>query len=214
MRGRLRRRSSLRLAAVGGLVGSLLTLPATARKPQEPADLINPRLGPAHSQWLVGPVVEIATEDEVDRYLALDGDAAAESFIEEFWRRRRPEHLTLGQQSPRQLFEERAKEADSRFSEAAYLGRRTDRGKIFVLYGEPRSIEFSINPLPDEPPIEEWRYPKKAPPGLDGETPVRRYRFIKRGEETIFYRPRGPIPRPRPGRAPGEPWPSGGGGGR
>ena len=40
------------------------------------------------------------------------------------------------------LYQKRAAEADKKFSEAAVAGRRTDRGTIHVLYGEPESVDY------------------------------------------------------------------------
>src|SRR5581483_5328056 len=39
-------------------------------------DLLNARLSPAYAQWLVGPVAHLATEAEVQQFLALADDAA------------------------------------------------------------------------------------------------------------------------------------------
>ena len=89
---------------------------------------------------------------------------------------------------PRQLFDQRAREADKRFSEAGYLGRRTDRGALFVLHGEPDSIEFEINPLPEQPPIEVWKYGAPHEVALNGRVPVPAYRFVKTGDITTIYR--------------------------
>lgn len=161
------------------------TSPSSA--PRSSLDLFNPRLGPAYSQWLVGPIWRLATPEEIEAFLALPDDAAAKSFVGDFWEHR--SGMASGSLlSIQALFERRAEEADRRFSEAGYLGRRTDRGTIFVLYGEPEEITYGDASLDDPRTVEMWRYPADAPPGLDDEPPDRLYRFIADGDQTIFYR--------------------------
>ncbi|MFP3940050.1 MAG: GWxTD domain-containing protein [Thermoanaerobaculia bacterium] len=166
-----------------------------AEAPRRPSELVNFQLGPEHSHWLVGPVARMATPGEVEEYLALAGDFAAIDFIQAFWRRRDPAPEEPGN-PVRRTFERRVREADRLYSEAGVLGRRTPRGTVYVLYGEPESVEFEIAP-DGPPPIEVWKYPANAPPGLDGERPERFYRFRKQGDLTRRYQPGAPR-RPRP----------------
>ncbi|HEX2253225.1 MAG TPA: GWxTD domain-containing protein [Thermoanaerobaculia bacterium] len=153
-----------------------------------PEDLINPRLGPEHAQWLVGPVAVLATGEEIERYLALGSDAAAAEFIEQFWAGRNP-YPNRPDNPLRETFEQRAAEADRRYSEGGLRGRRTDRGTIYVLFGEPTRQDRDISPTPGDPPLELWFY-DQAEAGLGGERPQGVYRFVKRGDVTTFYRPR------------------------
>ena len=85
------------------------------------------------------------------------------------------------------MFEQRAQESDRRFTEAGYRGRRTDRGVLFVLHGEPAEIDYEINPLAEGPPLEVWSYPADAPVGLDGRRPRPRYSFYKPGDLTVLF---------------------------
>ena len=85
------------------------------------------------------------------------------------------------------LYETRAAEADKKFSEAAVAGRRTDRGTIHILYGEPESVEYEEFRDVSGPDIELWRYSKKAEAGLDGRRPEREFRFAKLDDLTRFY---------------------------
>ena len=153
------------------------------------ADPINPLLGPTYSQWLVGPIARMATAEEMDAFLALADDAAAAAFIEAFWERRDP--APARPDNPlRTTFDERAAEADRRYTESGYSGRRTDRGTTYILFGEPEKTDYEIPTHPDDPPIEVWFYPAAAEPGLSGEKPAPAYRFIKRGDVTTFFTPR------------------------
>ncbi|HUP42654.1 MAG TPA: GWxTD domain-containing protein [Thermoanaerobaculia bacterium] len=173
---------ALALVAGAGCGSSGATAPARS------ADLVNFRLGPQYSNWLLGPIARLATPEEIRAYLALDGDFAALDFIEAFWARRDPDPAARGN-PVREAFELRAPEADRRYSEAGILGRRTPRGTILVLYGAPEKIEYQSAPEGGEP-VEIWRYAPDAPVGLDGRPPERLYWFRKQGELTRFYQPR------------------------
>lgn len=166
-------------------------------KKQRLEELMNPLLSPQHALWLAGPISWMASEEEIETYTGLTDDTRAEAFIEEFWRRRDPEPR-YPRNPARERFEERATEADRLFREAGIPGRRTDRGTIYVLYGPPAEEDHEISKHPDDPPILIWKYPADAPKGLDGESPERYYRFIKRGELTTFYTPNTRPPRRRP----------------
>ena len=168
-------------AGGGGPIGSVGSVGAMA-------DLTNPFLGPDYSAWLIGPVARIARPDEIKTYLALHDDGEAAAFIQQFWERRNPKP---GQPNPLLArFEERSEVADKKYSEAGLLGRRTDRGTIFILYGPPGKGGFEVARRPTDPPIEVWQYAANAPAGLDGRHPDPFYRFTKRGELTVLYIPR------------------------
>jgi len=173
-----------------GILVALVSLgvtPALARfKSYAPEDLTNFQLGPEYAQWLVGPLVHVATAEERASYLALKDDEAAVAFIEAFWERRGP-NLQFPPSGPRITFERRAKEADRVFSEGTYLGRRTDRGTVFILYGSPETVEYASSQTGMGPPIEIWNYTKKTGPGLDGERPDPSYGFRPQGSVTKFH---------------------------
>lgn len=176
-----------------GLLLTALVLGAcgsgAAPAPRSATALVNFQLGPEYSHWLVGPVARMATPQEVQAYLGLTDDFAAVDFMEGFWARRDPDPEERGN-PVRRAFEERAADADRMYSEAGILGRRTARGTILVLYGEPAAVEYEIAPEGGEPIIV-WRYSSDTPPGLDGRSPDRFYWFRKVGELTGFYQ-RGP----------------------
>ncbi|HEX2164513.1 MAG TPA: GWxTD domain-containing protein, partial [Thermoanaerobaculia bacterium] len=169
---------NLRAVAVAAAVLALAgcgTGGAVAPSSVSAADLSNPLLSPEHSQWLVGPIAELATPEEKAEFLGLRDDAAAAAFVEAFWERRKP--YPLRPDNPlRETFEARAAEADRLYSEAGYLGRRTARGTIHVLYGPPPTIDYQLSPHPDDPPVTVWQYPAGSAAGLDGEVPERLYR--------------------------------------
>lgn len=172
------------------LLGLLLWAPAgearAAKKDRDPAFLIQPFLSPEFAQWLIGPIARIATDEEIEAYLRLQDDEAAAEFIEAFWARRDPFPEEEGN-PVQELYEERAKEVDSRYGETLYRGRHTDRGTLYILYGPPEEVDREVAPYYGGEALEIWRYPKKAKKGLDDEKPKRVYRFMRHEDRTIFY---------------------------
>jgi GWxTD domain-containing protein len=157
------------------------------------AALINPALGPEYSSWLAGAASRLATPEETSEFLALKDDPQAASFVERFWQRRDPSPDRPGN-PVRETFEERAADADRRFSEGGLLGRRTDRGVLFILYGPPQKTDYEVSPVPNGPPVELWVYGTQSPSGLDGKRPSPFYRFIKNGDLTVLYAGRAAVP--------------------
>jgi GWxTD domain-containing protein len=156
--------------------------------PRSEAALTNPFLGPEYTSWLVGPISRLASPQEIQQYLALKDDGQAAAFVQAFWDRRDPAPDRPGNQI-REALEERSAAADRLYSEAGLLGRRTDRGVIYVLYGPPSKVDFEVSPVPNGPPVEVWTYGSGSPSGLDGKRPSGIYRFIKSGDLTVNYLP-------------------------
>ncbi len=155
-------------------------------------DLTNFFLGPHLSQWLVGPMSKIASEEERRRYLALTDDAKAEAFIAEFWQARVDPSRPWPQEQPQGVFERRAATADRIYTEGTHLGRRTDRGETLILYGFPDNVRYwagGDRRRRQEITIEIWDYSKNAPAGLNMQTPERQYYFVKKDELTVRYYP-------------------------
>ncbi len=149
-------------------------------------DLIQPFVGDELSQWMIGAISHIATEAEARRFQALRSEEEGRAFVEEFWQAREKsgrDGLPLFD-----LFETRALEADDRYTEGHILGRRTDRGTVYVLYGQPETTEYEELRDITEPDVEMWTYPKKSEKGMDGKKPRRIYRFARRGDVVRMYR--------------------------
>lgn len=91
------------------------------------------------ASWLDGPVRYIIEPEEIREFKALDSDRERAQFIERFWRRRDPTPGTLANEY-RQMFWERVREANQKFVETAKPGWKTDRGKIYILYGPPTEV--------------------------------------------------------------------------
>jgi len=172
---------------------------AKKRKAPGPEELTNFLLSPEHSQWLVGAIARMATPEEIGAYLALATDDEAPSFIEEFWAKRGPETV-WPKKGKRLLFEERSTEADRLYDEGTHLGRHTDRGTTYVLYGPPDETRFEQSAQVRIQNVEIWTYSPSAEAGLDDKRPKNFYLFIKQGDLTVEYR--GAIRRRAPTRIP------------
>jgi len=194
-------RSLFSLALALALLAGCASAPTPDR-----TDLTNPFLGPEYSGWLIGPVVRLATPEEIQAFQAITTDEQARAFVEAFWAKRTGVADQFGN-TVRQVFDKRAAEADRAFTESGYSGRRTDRGAIFILYGPPKKVDYEVSPTPGENPVEVWMYDETSPLGLDGKRPASLYRFIKRGDLTVTYTLGRPDPRlrHRPGIPPQDP---------
>ena len=188
MRPSIARRLLLRVLTLVVAATALVVVgPAgAANKVHTAEELFQPFLEGELSHWLVGPIGRLASEEEITAYLRLKTADEANQFIEAFWAKRDPDAATPGN-PVLDLYTKRAAEADKKFSEAAVAGRRTDRGTIHILYGEPESIEYEEFQDVSGPDVERWRYSKKAEPGLDGRRPEKDYRFAKLDDLTRFY---------------------------
>ncbi len=170
------------------LLTALVASPVMARKGRnlEKEDLINVLLSPNLAQWLVGPVARIAESEEIQAYLRLADDQAAEDFIQAFWQKRvDPENPWAGQQV-RAIFDQRAEVADRLFTEGANLGRRTDRGLVYILFGAPPKSGFVQDERRRNTTVEIWLYDPKSRRGLNGSSPEERYYFTKKDDVTVF----------------------------
>jgi TonB family protein len=92
-----------------------------------------------YRKWLDEDVVYIITPEERNAFLALKNDQARDVFIEQFWNRRNPDPT-----STRNAFKEehyrRIAYANQHFA-SSMPGWKTDRGRIYILYGKPDKIE-------------------------------------------------------------------------
>jgi GWxTD domain-containing protein len=126
------------------------------------------KLPEAHRVWLEEEVVYIITERERDVFLSLGTEEERVRFVEAFWRKRDPNPAT-----PVNEFKD---EHYRRIEHAnTYLGRetfregwRTDRGRYYIILGEPREIQ-RYDGYAEIVSIELWFYqgdPKLAIPSF------------------------------------------------
>jgi GWxTD domain-containing protein len=107
----------------------------------------------AYKTWLTQDVVWIITDEESKAFKQLSNDEEREAFIEQFWLRRNPEP-----DSPENEFREehyrRIAYANEHFA-AGRPGWRTDRGRIYIIFGKPDSIDSHPSGGAYTRPIEE-----------------------------------------------------------
>ena len=87
-----------------------------------------------------GPVRYLVSREEEREFKKLDSDDARASFVERFWSRRDPTPDTWFNEY-RQTFWRRVTDANEKFLDSAGPGWKTDRGKIYILYGPPERIQ-------------------------------------------------------------------------
>ncbi|MEQ1921935.1 MAG: GWxTD domain-containing protein [Pyrinomonadaceae bacterium] len=123
--------------------GILLAQPPDKGKPsQDPNDKarnVRPELKEAYKKWLDNDVAYIITSEERKAFKALATDEERENFIESFWRRRDPDPDTE-ENEYREEYYERIAYANERFT-SGIPGWKTDRGRVYIAWGKPDSIE-------------------------------------------------------------------------
>lgn len=121
-----------------------------------------------HRKWLEEDVKYIITPEERSAFLHLSTNEEREQFVETFWARRNPDP-----DSPENAFKEehyrRIAYANEHFA-SGIPGWKTDRGRIYIMWGPPDEIDSHPSGGPyDRPPaegggetetypFEEWRY--------------------------------------------------------
>jgi len=100
---------------------------------------VKPELKEAYKKWVNNDVAYIITDQEKKAFKALVTDEERENFIEQFWRRRDPNPDTE-ENEYREQYYERIAYANEHFS-SGVPGWRTDRGRVYIAWGKPDSIE-------------------------------------------------------------------------
>jgi len=99
------------------------------------------RLSEVHRTWLEKEVVYVITEREQDTFLSLETEEERNRFIVAFWRQRDPNPATP-QNEYRDEHYRRIDYANQFLGRETFLeGWRTDRGRYYIILGEPREIQ-------------------------------------------------------------------------
>src|SRR5579872_642106 len=96
-------------------------------------------LATPYKKWLEEEVPYIITDEERSAFLQLQTNEEREQFIEAFWQRRDPTPDTVENEFKEEHYR-RIAYANERFS-SGIPGWRTDRGRIYIMWGPPDSIE-------------------------------------------------------------------------
>jgi len=119
-------------------------------------------------KWLDEDVSYIITNEERTAFKALKNDEEREQFIEQFWLRRDPTPDTVDNEFKEEHYA-RIAYANERFA-SGIPGWKTDRGRIYIIWGKPDEIESHPSGGTYDRPIEDgggttstfpfeiWRY--------------------------------------------------------
>jgi GWxTD domain-containing protein len=98
----------------------------------------------------------IATSNEADQYSRLGNVQAKRDFLYGFWKK----HSENSEDQPGISYKEymgRVQESNQRFGSLKRQGWKSDRGRVFIIYGEPSEIERYPNAV-NTKPYEIWHY--------------------------------------------------------
>ncbi|MBA3568546.1 MAG: GWxTD domain-containing protein [Pyrinomonadaceae bacterium] len=111
----------------------------SAQDPSQKSRNVKPELKKAYKDWLDKDVTYIITDEERKAFKKLATDDERERFIEEFWRRRDPDPDTDENEFKEEYYE-RIAYANEHFA-SGIPGWKSDRGRIWIMYGKPDGRE-------------------------------------------------------------------------
>lgn len=144
----LRRRLSAAFLALAVLVpaaGAAFAQGGDKKKAQDSQDVMSrqpnrkPELNKIYKEWLNRDVAYIITDREREAFRKLATDEEREQFIEAFWRRRDPDPDTDENEFKEEYYE-RIAYANEKFA-SGIPGWKTDRGRIYIMFGKADSVE-------------------------------------------------------------------------
>jgi GWxTD domain-containing protein len=110
-----------------------------------------------YRKWLDEDVVWIITPEERAKFIKLANDEERNEFIKQFWERR-GEQVSGGAKTDfRAEYYRRIAYANEHFA-AGVPGWKSDRGRVYVMYGLPNSIDSHPSSGNDVKPFEVWHY--------------------------------------------------------
>jgi GWxTD domain-containing protein len=98
----------------------------------------------------------IATQAEIDQYDLLSNENGKREFMFNYWESRNNDPLNSESYSYL-AYVKRVKESNAKYKAMGKEGWKTDRGRIYIMYGEPSEIERFPN-KPQTRPYEIWNY--------------------------------------------------------
>jgi GWxTD domain-containing protein len=146
-----------------------LKRPINDKQRKKNAKALNSEVGgKVYKKWLNEDVIYMISDEERDAFKRLSNDEERDNFIEQFWLRRDPTPDTVENEYKDEHYE-RIAYANEHFP-AGVPGWKTDRGKMYIMYGKPDEIEsHPSGGTYDRPqdegggttstfPFETWRY--------------------------------------------------------
>src|SRR3954467_9407914 len=145
-----------------------LKRPLTDKQKKENSKSLKQELSKTYKKWLDEDVRYIISDEEQKAFKMLSNDEERDNFIEAFWQRRDPTPDTEENEYKEEHYQ-RIAYANEHFA-AGVPGWKTDRGRIYIVFGKPDEIEShpaggSYERPMDEGggqtstfPFEDWRY--------------------------------------------------------
>jgi len=160
--------------------GDPLKRPISEKRKKDNAKSLKQELGKTYKKWLDEDVVWIITDDERRAFKQLSNDEERDQFIEAFWQRRDPTPDTEENEFKEEHYR-RIEYANEHFA-AGIPGWKTDRGRIYIMYGPADEIDAHPSGGTYERPMEEGGGETSTYPFEDW-----RYRYLEGiGQEVIM----------------------------
>jgi GWxTD domain-containing protein len=167
-------------AAVPAQTGDPLKRPLTDKQKKENAKALKQELSKTYKKWLDEDVVYIISDEERKAFKQLSNDEERDQFIEAFWQRRDPTPDTEENEFKEEHYR-RIEYANEHFP-AGIPGWKTDRGRIYIMYGPADEIDAHDSGGTYQRPIEEGGGETSTFPFEDW-----RYRYLEGiGQEVII----------------------------
>jgi GWxTD domain-containing protein len=118
------------------------------------------RLPESARYWLAEDAIYIITPEERCAFLRLNTDEEREQFIEQFWYRRAVDPVSLDYDFKAEFYR-RIVFANEKYGSKFLAGRKTDRGRLYVIFGPPESVEENSGRSTGAAaphPVEKWHY--------------------------------------------------------
>src|SRR5215472_6767166 len=156
-----------------------LKRPVTEKERKKNAKALKQELSKPYKKWLDEDVAYIITDEERAAFRQLSNDEERDNFIEAFWQRRDPTPDTEENEYKEEHYQ-RIAYANEHFA-AGVPGWKTDRGRIYIVFGKPDEIDSHPSGGTYERPMEEGGGETSTFPFEDW-----RYRYIEGiGQEVI-----------------------------
>jgi GWxTD domain-containing protein len=157
-----------------------LKRPTDAKQKKKNERALKQELSRPYKKWLEEDVVWIITDEERAAFKQLSNDEERDNFIEAFWQRRDPTPDTEENEYKEEHYQ-RIAYANEHFA-AGVPGWKTDRGRMYIVFGKPDEIESHPSGGSYERPMEEGGGETSTFPFEDW-----RYRYLEGiGQEVII----------------------------
>jgi GWxTD domain-containing protein len=157
-----------------------LKRPTNEKQKKKNERALKQELSRPYKKWLEEDVVWIITDEERAAFKQLSNDEERDNFIEAFWQRRDPTPDTEENEYKEEHYQ-RIAYANEHFA-AGVPGWKTDRGRIYIVYGKADEVDSHPSGGTYERPMEEGGGETSTFPFEDW-----RYRYIEGiGQEVII----------------------------